>query len=209
MLCELPHAAVPGIKCYSSVELTLQFQATAPLPGKRHFSESPSKHIPRNPAFKWRERKKSHFPRRCPNKPQTTKTTTKNIIEEVRISDSKENRSSLWLFSHNRMGTTSLLAGVSMPRDPGGFHEEVGWSIYGYQISTFHKDFFLPPKHLKCISHLPRYAEETRVKLSVRALNPRPMGEDSQVPQVVGAISKELCMRSNPAEAGQLLSWLE
>lgn len=57
MLCELPHA-VPGIECYSSAELALHFRATTALPGKRHFSDSPSKRIPGNQASKWRERKR-------------------------------------------------------------------------------------------------------------------------------------------------------
>lgn len=55
MPCELPHA-VPGIKRYSLVEMALHFQAVTPLPGKRYFSDSPSKCIPRNQASKWRER---------------------------------------------------------------------------------------------------------------------------------------------------------
>jgi len=72
------------------VALALHFWTTTSLLGKRHFSYSPSKHVPRNQASKGKERKRrASFPEGLSVKPK------QKIREELEISDNRNKRSTI------------------------------------------------------------------------------------------------------------------
>lgn len=103
MCCKLPHV-VPGIKCYGSAVpcgtgftfLGNNFTARQ----KAFFRFSFYTHSRESSIQVKREKEKSQFPRRSLSKGQTKQT--KKIIEELGISDSKTERSTLQLCPHHR-----------------------------------------------------------------------------------------------------------